>query len=135
MAFNVPAKPLLLSSQHSLSQFFPCAVILQECVVSEDCSLAFLKGPETTQDAGRLALHPGFYYTTSLLMSWGLKRGIMTICKKIKRQVKRHLLLREPLKAIRDEAVNADRWYVQSKNRQRHAVKAGGQRLWWYITH
>ncbi len=75
MAFNVSAKPLLPSSLHSLSQFFPCAVILQECVVSEDCSLAFLKGPETTQNAGGLALHPGFYYTTSLLMGWGLKRG------------------------------------------------------------
>lgn len=58
MAFNVSAKPLLPSSLHGLSQFFPCAVILQECVVSEDCSLAFLKGPETTQDAGQLTLHP-----------------------------------------------------------------------------
>lgn len=58
MAFNATAKPLFPCSLHSLPQFFPCAVILQECVVYEDCSLAFLKGPETTEDAGQLALHP-----------------------------------------------------------------------------
>lgn len=36
----------------------PRAVILKECEVSEDCSLAFLKGPETTQKEAALALHP-----------------------------------------------------------------------------
>lgn len=59
MALNMSAKPLRRSLILS-----PGAVILKECEVSEDCSLAFLKGPETTQKEAalalrRLALHPG----------------------------------------------------------------------------
>lgn len=67
------AKPLLPSSLHSLVQFFPCAVILQECVVYEDCRLAFLKGPETTQHAGRLALHPVLRVLLYHLITDGLR--------------------------------------------------------------
>lgn len=48
--------PLL--TMHVLSQFFLHAVIRQECVVCGDCSLAFLKGLETTRDAGQATLHP-----------------------------------------------------------------------------
>lgn len=95
MAFNVSAKPLLPSSLHGLSQFFPRAVILKECVVSEDCSLAFLKGPETTQDAARLALHPVLQVLLYHLRADGLRflgsQEKHRKCKDIKRQVwRRH---------------------------------------------
>lgn len=92
MALIVPAKPLVLFSLRSLSRFFPYAVILQECVVSEDHTLAFLKGPKTARDARRLALHPVlqvlFYHLLNdACVCWGLKRAIV-VRKKIKRHGK-----------------------------------------------
>ena len=59
----------------------------------------FLKGPETTRDAGRLAdwrstlvLRVFFFFLLYHLLCWGLKRGITSACEKqIKRRVNRQL--------------------------------------------
>lgn len=67
---------MLLPNRRSLPHYmaFPGAVILQECAVSRDWGLFFLKGPETTQDAGRLELHPGFKAVLYHLLA-GVSRG------------------------------------------------------------
>lgn len=132
MAFNVSAKPMLSWSLCSLYQFFPCAVILQEFEVYEDCSMVLLKAPETT------LLHP----TLQVLLHFLLMDGLRVARKpdrlhewlhdhqKTSQEAAFPLLRGTFEHNKRDQAVNPKSWYVHAgtlkadlltQNRQRYA--------------